>query len=112
MDDDDLTCSCPHCNGLIGFDEVGQPYAIEEAPLAEGEFKGIRGIRVQEATPEWKHDNYFFNQAKQETSKALQPLGVAGKPYWVEPDPAPVDEELVATTTDANTEDLKARGLV
>jgi hypothetical protein len=96
---------------MIGFDEVGAPFAIEESPLADGEHRGIRGIRVQEASPTWQHDSYFFNQTKQDTTKALQPLGVAGTPYWVDSTPADVDPEEAAAIAAVNTQDLKERGL-
>ena len=59
--EEDLSFECPHCHGLIDFDETGEPCAVD-AELAENQHRGINGVVSIDATPGWRSKEYRFNQ--------------------------------------------------
>ena len=123
--DEELSCCCPHCGGTITFDEYGEPVAT--AQLEPNQRAGVRGIVVEEATPQWQLNNYHSNnQAERAYLKyqAAQPL-VTPKPQ-AEEEPPTDDEAItdgdlaitedqlldVAALSMANTQDLKDRNIL
>lgn len=122
---DEITLTCPHCLSLLGIDAAGDPIVIEEppvsgtdAPLPVGTHRGLGGLKVVEAEPNWKQENYFFNQVKNDAPTRLEPP-VAGTvsprtdsaapvPVPTPPPAEPITDEGV---TAAIENDLKQRGL-
>ena len=108
--EEELSCDCPHCGNRIVFDEFGDPVAAAE--LSPAERRGVRGIVVEEAVPDWQHDRYHSNnQAEKNYLKFLsaQPF-VAPAP--IEDDAAPIAEEDITAISEANQADLKERNLL
>ena len=69
MNDSDL-CQivCPCCEALITIDDAGD-VSYEEAELAElapNEFRGLAGLVSVDATPQWRAEEYKYNQQGQE----------------------------------------------
>ena len=113
--DEELSCACPHCGGTITFDEYGEPIAT--AQLEPNQRAGVRGIVVEEATPDWQLHNYHSNnQAERGYLQYTAAKPFASTPTVVEDptDVAPVSEEELtdaAAVLSANTNDLKTRNL-
>ena len=113
--DEELSCACPHCGGTITFDEYGEPIAT--AQLEPNQRAGVRGIVVEEATPQWQLNNYHSNnQAERAYLKyqAAQPFSPTPTVVEDQYEVAPVDEKELtdaAAVLSANTTDLKSRNL-
>jgi hypothetical protein len=59
---DDIELLCPCCSAVLGVDDAGDLFLIEEAPLEPGMSRGIGGLTVVDADPNWREYNYRFNQ--------------------------------------------------
>lgn len=59
---DDIELLCPCCSAVLGVDDAGDLFLIEEAPLEPGMSRGIGGLTVVDADPAWRKQNYRFNQ--------------------------------------------------
>ena len=106
--EEELSCNCPHCGHRIVFDEFGDPVAAAE--LAPAERRGVRGIVVEESTPDWQHSYYHSNnQAERVYMKYLSATPLTA-PAPID-DAAPIDEEDIAAISEANQADLKERNL-
>ena len=115
--EEELSCDCPHCGNRIVFDEFGDPVAAAE--LSPAERRGVRGLVVEEAVPNWQHDYYHSNnQAEKNYLKFLsaQPFGAGSLAHLasapIEDDAAPIDEADIASIAEANQADLKERNLL
>lgn len=64
---DDIEFICPCCHSNLGIDDVGDLYLIQQAPLEPGHNRGIGGLTVIDANPEWRTANYNFNQQERQT---------------------------------------------
>lgn len=65
MEDIELTCPC--CSALLGVDDSGDLFLLEEPPLEPGVSRGIGGLTVVDADPRWRERNYLFNQEAKDT---------------------------------------------
>jgi hypothetical protein len=95
---------CPCCASELGIDDVGDIVVVAEPQLPTGHNRGIGGLVVVEAEPEWKASAYRFNQVPIEVETTMEPLT------------APPKARRKKTKTDkaletAITNDLKNRGL-
>jgi hypothetical protein len=105
MIDDDLQLTCPHCLSKLGIDDAGDLTLLDAAPDADNERRGLGGMKVIEASPDWSKHAALSNmqlEPKNQTEVGAAPiLGQPKQPISL-PDPA-VDA--------ANSNDLKERGL-
>lgn len=118
---DDLTCTCPHCGNTIGFDEAGDPIALET--ISATERRGVRGLIVEEASPGWDLARYHSNNQAEHSYlnyPVAQPFVTPQLQAEVEhqtatdSDSAITEEQLldVAALSMANTKDLKDRNIL
>lgn len=105
MIEDNLELQCPHCESKLGIDDAGDLCLLEAPPLADGENRGLGGLRVIEADPTWKRFDGLHNQ-QLEKRRATEP-GIAPR---LGPDPIPAAPTEVVIEA-ANTNDIKERGL-
>ena len=109
--EEELSCDCPHCGNRIVFDEYGDPVAAAE--LAPAERRGVRGIVVEEAVPDWQHSYYHSNnQAERVYMKYLSATPLTAPAPSIEDDAAPIAEEDITAISEANEADLKERNLL
>lgn len=99
MEDIELTCPC--CNALLGVDDSGDLFLLEEPPLEPGVSRGIGGLTVVDADPRWREQNYAFNQQAKEPEHLIE-FGFPSPTKAAELDP------LVEEAAD---KDLKQKGL-
>jgi hypothetical protein len=99
MEDIELTCPC--CSALLGVDDTGDLFLLEEPPLEPGVSRGIGGLTVVDADPRWREQNYGFNQQGKEPEHLIE----FGFPNISAP--APLDP-LVEAAAD---KDLKQKGI-
>ena len=99
MEDIELTCPC--CSALLGVDDTGDLFLLEEPPLEPGMSRGIGGLTVVDADPRWREQNYSFNQQGKEPEHMIE----FGFPSQTAP--APLDPLVEA----AAENDLKQKGL-
>jgi hypothetical protein len=59
---DDIELLCPCCSAVLGVDDAGDLFLIDQAPLQPGMTRGIGGLTVVDADPAWRDQNYRFNQ--------------------------------------------------
>ncbi len=59
---DDIELLCPCCSAVLGVDDAGDLFLIDQAPLQPGMSRGIGGLTVVDADPAWRDHNYRFNQ--------------------------------------------------
>ena len=98
MEDIELTCPC--CSALLGVDDTGDLFLLEEPPLEPGVSRGIGGLTVVDADPRWRQQNYQFNQQGQAPDHMIE---------FSFPSPSkPAD--LDPLVEDAAEKDLKQKG--
>ena len=112
---EELSIVCPCCSATLGFDDCGEPFVLEAAPLPDNQTKGIGGLTVVEADERWLREKYsgghhqgvnFRRNANGEELSEEQ-LRKLINPHT---DAAPVEEDPNIIT--ASQDDLKARGVV
>jgi hypothetical protein len=133
-DNDDIILTCPCCSATLRVDDAGELEVVAE--LAANERKAATGLVVEEATPGWQLQNYFFNSQREKVKYRPEQLGtlpciaeaieeVARKSgectshspeslTYEEPVSAPVSEEELTDAANllaANNTDLKSRNL-
>ena len=108
--EEELSCDCPHCGNRIVFDEYGEPVAAAE--LAPAERRGVRGIVVEEAVPDWQHSYYHSNNQAEKSYLKYSSAKPLTAPAPIEDDAAPIDEADIASIAEANEADLKERNLL
>jgi hypothetical protein len=59
---EEIELLCPCCSAVLGVDDAGDLFVLEEAPLEPGTSRGIGGLTVVDADPSWREQNYRFNQ--------------------------------------------------
>ncbi|WP_398328708.1 hypothetical protein [Vulcanococcus sp.] len=59
---EDIELLCPCCRAVLGVDDAGDLFVLEEASLEPGTSRGIGGLTVVDADPAWREHNYRFNQ--------------------------------------------------
>jgi hypothetical protein len=121
-EDEDIILTCPCCLSTLKVDDAGELELV--AQLSEAERRGVRGIVVEEATPNWQLQNYHFNSQREKVKYRPEQLGTLPCiPEAIEEvarnesltyDAAPVSEQELtdaAAVLTANTNDLKSRNL-
>lgn len=112
-EDEDIILTCPCCLSTLKVDDAGELELV--AQLSEAERRGVRGIVVEEATPNWQLQNYHFNSQREKVKYRPEQLGTLPCiPEAIEQDAAPVSEQELtdaAAVLTANTNDLKSRNL-
>lgn len=98
MDDIELTCPC--CSAVLGVDDSGDLFLLEEPPLEPGVSRGIGGLTVVDADPRWRQQNYSFNQQAQPPEHMTE----FGFPSPTKP------ADLDPLVEDAAEKDLKQKG--
>ena len=101
-----MQLQCPHCASKLGVDDTGDLYVIEIPPLPDGQNRGLGGLKVIEASPNWHRFDGLHNTQQPRKSRATEPgtapiLGNHPQPV------APTESSIEA----ANTNDIKERGL-
>jgi hypothetical protein len=98
---------CPCCRAELGIDDN-----LDLHLIAPGLFNG-RKIETVEATPEWKSNNYFFNQGgrphRQDIAAPPQEEPFVAPAGATEEDPDPLTS---ARLKEAIAKDLNTRGIV
>jgi hypothetical protein len=105
MIDDDLQLTCPHCLSKLGIDDAGDLTLLDAAPDADNERRGLGGMKVIEASPEWSRHAALTNmqlEPKKSVQEGAAPILGQPKPPVALPDPAVIT---------ANNNDIKERGL-
>jgi len=103
MIDDNMTLVCPHCKSELGIDDTGDLFVQREAPLPEGQNRGLGGLKVIEADPTWQRFDGLHNTQQPKNKPSFDKAPNLGNyQHRSEPDPA-VDA--------ANLNDIKERGL-
>ena len=69
---EDLELTCPCCSALLGVDDTGDLFLLEEPPLEPGMSRGIGGLTVVDADPRWREKNYRFNQQGQDHEHLIE----------------------------------------
>ena len=72
MMEDDIELICPCCNAILGVDETGDLFLLEEPPLEPGVSRGLGGLTVVDADPRWRETNYRFNQQGSEDQGLIE----------------------------------------
>lgn len=103
MIEDNLELQCPHCQSKLGKDDSGDLCLLEAPPLRDGESRGLGGLKVIEADPNWVRFDGLHNMQleKPRATESGKAPTLGNYQQTTEPDPA-VDA--------ANTNDLKERG--
>ena len=102
---EDLLLTCPHCKTVCTVDDAGDLVAVEQEQLPEGTNRGLGGLKVVEASPDWRRHSELSNLQLEPKSDVEAGLPVLGREKL--PVPIPADPSLDA----ANSNDLKDRGL-
>ena len=114
--EEEVTFTCPCCKSTLGLDDAGDLWSIHNALTAGDEEAGIKrglgGLRVAEASPNWKQESYFHGQANsgKRGPTQLQPPSVAGarnQALAIQSEPVVMDDKLEA----ALNQDLSQRNL-
>ncbi len=100
---DDIELLCPCCSAVLGVDDAGDLVLLEEAPLEPGTSRGIGGLTVVDADPNWREHNYRFNQQSRDDEGLIE----FGFPSMKQPSTTTPDPKLQA----ANENDLKQKRL-
>ena len=98
MEDIELTCPC--CSALLGVDDTGDLFLLEEPALEPGISRGIGGLTVVDADPRWREQNYGFNQQAQPPENMIE----FGFPSSTKP------ADLDPLVEEAAEKDLKQKG--
>ena len=103
MIEDNLELQCPHCQSKLGIDDAGDLCLLEAPPLPDGVNRGLGGLKVIEADPNWARFDGLHNMQlkKPRATEPGKAPTIGNYQQKTEPDPA-VDA--------ANTNDLKERG--
>ena len=114
MEDTTFVVSCPSCRCQLSFDDSGDAYVVEEAPLPQGTFhNGNRSIKVEDADGgEYRRLEYLRNQGNHNLTNALKPPTsftklVEGLEPVVEEEPEAIDPKLI----EASNKDLNQKGI-
>jgi hypothetical protein len=124
-DNDDIILTCPCCSATLRVDDAGELEVVAE--LAANERKAATGLVVEEATPNWQLQNYFFNSQREKVkyrpeqlgtlpciAEAIEEVARNESLTYEEPVSAPVSEEELTDAANllaANNTDLKSRNL-
>ena len=58
---EDLLLTCPHCKTVCTVDDAGDLVAVEQEQLPEGTNRGLGGLKVVEASPDWRRHSELSN---------------------------------------------------
>ncbi len=100
---DDIELLCPCCSAVLGVDDAGDLFLIAQAPLEPGTSRGIGGLTVVDAAPNWRDQNYRFNQQSRNDDHLIE----FGFPSLTSSSATTPDPQL----QQANDNDLKQKRL-
>ena len=111
--EDDITLTCPCCNSKLSIDDCGDAVLVEQGELPTGHHRGLGGLTVVEAEPEWKSSAYFFNQAASNQDTKLKPLtAFTALAESLEPEAEPEPIEPNPEVLAASAKDLRDKGIL